>query len=701
MKKSLTFLLIFMAGIFAANSQTLVTTQPLNKNVVLEEYTGIHCQYCPEGHAISAAILANNPGRAVVIAIHQGSYASPSAGEPDYRTLFGDALAGQTGLTGYPAGTVNRHVFSGTTTALNRGDWTANSEIILQQPSPVNVGVETSFNAATRELTVHVELYYTASSSVSTNYINVALIQNHVFGPQTGGGAGNNYEHMEMLRYLITGQWGDPVTTTTLGSFIEKTYNYTVPADYIGVPCVIENCEVAVFVAEGHQEILSGDVVPAIDGTNLYVGDISTTDSVMKMGQPGATTTFALVANSNIAGTELFKIKLVSYPPAGWSSNFEIDGQTNITDSTTVNLVKGTPMPLILNVTPGDSAGFEDFTFELSSINNPNAPVKYFKVHVISNVNTLLVNAAGDNNATLHQDVYIAGLEAAGCDHLAVMKSNQFVQAKNAEILTDILNVFYNCAWTFPAFTDPEALAVKAFVDNGKNLMVAGQDIGWDIMSGAAGNHGTPITQDLYTNYLKAAYVNDGNTSNNKFIANTSDPIYGTVATSNVVDVYAGNMYPDQINPLQNATATFYYNTTLTKIGAVKSTKDQAKVSYFGVGFEMLQSVTVRNDIIKKTYDWFMEGVGFNDKTGIRFSYLGQNFPNPANDETTILLNSIDRDMVLTITDLTGRMLISEPVKAGAARIRISTSSLGNGLYLYSLVSGSNVVDARKLNIQR
>ena len=700
MKKIFTTLLLFAAGLIAAHAQTLVTTQQLNKNAVLEEYTGIHCQYCPEGHAISASLLANNPGRAVVIAIHQGSFAVPSGSEPDYRTPFGDPLAGQTALQGYPAGTVNRHVFSGNATALNRGDWTTSSEIIMQQLSPVNVGVTSAFNATTRELTVHVELYYTAASAVPTNYINVALIQNHVFGPQTGGGAGNNYEHMEMLRYLITGQWGDAVTTTTQGSLVEKTYTYIVPAAYNNIPCVVENCEVAVFVAEGHQEILTGDVVPAIDGTNLYVGDISTSDSIMKLGQPSVTASFDLMANSNIAGTEPFKIKLVSAPPVGWSSNFVINGLT-FTDSTVVDLVKGTPKPLTLQVTPGDSASFEDFTFALTSMNNPNAPVKYFTVHLLSNVNTLLVNAAGDNNATLHSGVYLAGLKAAGCDQLAMMKSSLFVQAKNAGILTDILNIFYNCAWTFPAFTDPEAIAVKSFVDNGGKLLVAGQDIGWDIMSGAAGNHGTVITKDLYTNYLKATYIDDGSTANNKLVANTADPIYGAVATSNIVDVYAGNMYPDQISPLQNATATFYYNTTLTKIGAVKSTMDQAKVVYFGVGLEMVQNAAVRNDILLKTYNWFMDGVGINEKAGNRAAALGQNFPNPAKDETTILLSSIDQDMMLEVTDITGRVLTSQLVKAGSEKISISTSNLSNGIYLYLLRSNTKVIDTKKLTVQK
>jgi hypothetical protein len=700
MKKIFTSVVALFFGILAAQAQTLVTTQPLNKNAILEEYTGIHCQYCPEGHAISAAILEANPGRAAVIAIHQGSFATPSGSEPDYRTSFGDALANQTGLTGYPSGTVNRHIFSGSNTALNRGDWTADCNTIMAQPSPVNVGVESSFDSITRELTVHVELYYTANSATTSNFINVALIQSHIFGPQTGGGAGNNYEHMEMLRHMITGQWGDEVTTTTQGSLVTRTYVYTIPAAYNNVPCVVSNCDIVAYVAQSHQEILSGDVVPAIGGTNLYIGDITAAGVNMKLGQPSVTTGFDLAINSNIAGTESFKIKLVSAPPAGWASDFEIDGQT-FTDSTLVDLVKGTPKPLILHVTPGSPAGFETFTFELTSVNNPNAPTKYFKAYVISNVNTLLVNAGGDNNATLHQDVYIAGLAAAGCDKLAVMKSDVFVQAKNAEILTEVLNVFYNCAWTFPAFTDPEAIAVKSFVDNGGKLLVAGQDVGWDIMSGADGSHGTAETHDLYTNYLKAAYVADGTSTNNKLVADTTDLIFGTTASSSVVDVYNNNMYPDQITPVQNATAIFYYNTAYSKTCAVRSTKDQAKVVYFGIGLEMIGTLDVRNDVIHRTYDWFMEGVGIDDNNLKSSARLGQNFPNPANDLTTIMLAGINNDMTLDVIDLMGRTLLTVPVKTGAAHIQLSTASMQNGLYFYRLISNGRVIDTKRMQVQK
>jgi hypothetical protein len=221
-------------------------------------------------------------------------------------------------------------------------------------------------------------------------------------------------------------------------------------------------------------------------------------------------------------------------------------------------------------------------------------------------------------------------------------------------------------------------------------------------MSGQAGNHGTVVTKNFYTNYLKATYVDDGSTANNKLVANTADAIYGAVATSNITDVYAGNMYPDQITPLQNATATFYYNTTLTKIGAVRSTMNAAKVVYFGVGLEMVQNADVRNDILKKTYDWFMlDIVGMEEKTGNATATLGQNYPNPANDQTTIELSGISRDMMLEVTDITGRVLLSKKVEANSTRIQVSTSNLQPGIYMYRLVSDGKTIGTRKLSIHR
>ena len=105
-------LLIATVVSFSLNAQSLVdTTQVENKNVLLEEYTGRNCPYCPDGHKIANDIKVANPNDVVLIRVHTGGYAPTSY--PNLNTSFGEALAGQSGITGYPTGTINRHEFSG------------------------------------------------------------------------------------------------------------------------------------------------------------------------------------------------------------------------------------------------------------------------------------------------------------------------------------------------------------------------------------------------------------------------------------------------------------------------------------------------------------------------------------------------------------------------------------------------------------
>ena len=272
MKKSLLFIaLLCSAGLFAQN---LVSTTPQNKKVVLEEFTGINCVFCPDGHTIAQAIKDQNPEDVILVNVHVGGFANPGSGQPDFRTSFGNALANQSGLEGYPSGTVNRHVFSGSNTALGRGQWTVAANQILQQESYVNIAGTADIDVLTNELTVTVEVYYTGDSPEDTNKLNVALLQDNTLGPQTGGNMGNNYVHMHRLVHFLTGQWGADITNTTEGSFDEYTFTYEIPNDYRGVDVVLEDLKVVAYVAEGNQEILTGDELQ-MTYTNVAENDVS------------------------------------------------------------------------------------------------------------------------------------------------------------------------------------------------------------------------------------------------------------------------------------------------------------------------------------------------------------------------------------------------------------------------------------------
>lgn len=264
---------------FTTIAQTIVSTTPQNKKIFLEEFTGSGCSACPSGHAIAKSIKDANPGNAFIINIHTGSYATPSGDNPDFRSPFGPAIAGQANLAGYPSGTVNRGVFAGISpmnpggTALGRESWSNASNRIKQEPSYVNLAATATINVVSRLLTVHVEGYYTGNSPVATNNLNVVINQNNSLGPQSAGNAGNNYNHQHRLVHMITDQWGESITTTTTGTFVDRTFTYTIPALYNNVSADIANLEVLAFISEGNQKIISGNEAP-ITFTGLATKDV-------------------------------------------------------------------------------------------------------------------------------------------------------------------------------------------------------------------------------------------------------------------------------------------------------------------------------------------------------------------------------------------------------------------------------------------
>jgi hypothetical protein len=267
MRHYLVFQLFFITCILfvqPARAQTIVSTLPQNKNVVLEEFGGINCVYCPEGHAISTAVAANNTNRVILLNYHTGPYAQPGSGDPDLRSPFGADIKLQTGLTGYPAATINRRVFPGMeqgsqgTTALGREHWAQAAQEVLAQPSPVNIAATATLNVASRELSLLVEYYYTGDASEVSNWLHIAVLQNHILGPQLGGNQGDYYPHQQVVRDFLTGQWGELISNPVAGQLGSRSFTMVLPEFYQNVAVDPANIELAVFISETRQQIVSG-----------------------------------------------------------------------------------------------------------------------------------------------------------------------------------------------------------------------------------------------------------------------------------------------------------------------------------------------------------------------------------------------------------------------------------------------------------
>ena len=700
---TLILFLILLGNVYIAQSQSIVVTTPQERNVVLEEFTGIHCQYCPEGHVIAQGLQDANPGRVALVNIHAGGYAVPSGSEPDFRTAFGEALATFSGLAGYPAGMVNRHLYPEieSVMGMGRGGWTTAAAQVLVQPTPVNVGFNSSYNSGTGELTVNVELYYTQNSPAADNYIQVAFLENHLIGfQQLTTGTNASYDHKHVLRHFLTGQWGDPVNTTTQGTLIQRTYVYTVPATYVNTNCTIANCDVAVYVTESQSEVYTGGVAPVGStfdgGMSLYTGNFNLPVNTFLEGTQGVVSPFSFTSYNALNGTENFTYTLTTDAPANWSAGFTIDG-TPYTTTATVPVVNGTPANIVVNVTPGATAAVAKYTLSMQSVSNPNATIHVAELYVISGITDLIVNGSGswgDGGSYDWESVYTAGLTFAGNTSFAAVPARVMMKAVDASALGGVGHIYMNIGWTFPSFQDDEATALIAFMNNGGNVMICGQDIGWDIKSGDG--YGTTITSNFYTSYMHATYNSDGSTAQNSLNPVGTDLIFGSVGISPITDVYGGNMYPDLITPATGAVSAFKYGATANN-GGIRYTNGGYKMVYIAPGMEMLSNVTTRNNILKQTHDWFHGLVNINaNEAKISEIIL---YPNPSSDKLFIdAFNLNTSKLSLEITDMTGKtVLVSNKISQGEP---INVTSLENGFYFVK-IKGTDGQEVRKIEIIR
>ena len=260
------FSALFIASYFSISlfGQLPVDSNAQNKNVLLEEYTGLHCTYCPDGAKMADEIHKKNEDEVFVISWHIGPFAAPNPGEPDYRTLYGPGIETESGVTGYPGGSINRHIYVGSKTSMSRYSWETYSDLTRTQASYVNTAMDANINLTTRIVTIDAEIYFTGSTAPDTVYFNLAMIQNNIIGPQNGKEKNpnymmpnNEYRHMHMLRHLLTGQWGDTLTGTTQNTLITKQYQYTIPDSINGIFVDLTNINFFGFIAEGKSEVIT------------------------------------------------------------------------------------------------------------------------------------------------------------------------------------------------------------------------------------------------------------------------------------------------------------------------------------------------------------------------------------------------------------------------------------------------------------
>lgn len=244
-----------------------VSSAPTPAHVLIEEFTGLHCSYCPQAHTISNNLTYVVGERVHVMAVHTGSLAAPSGNEPDFRTPYGEVLYGWQGDGGMPSGNINRTVYPechGSSYSLYRSEWAAVAKRLLAdpKPAPLNLYAEAHLDEDIIDIMVEV---YSAEAANRHLCLNVALTENFIPGTQAGSGI-NPYYHRHVLRDLITGIKGDTLKAdeATQGAYLRRTYTYKLPAQYNGLAPNRANLACLVFVTDTNRAVLNSFEVPVV-----------------------------------------------------------------------------------------------------------------------------------------------------------------------------------------------------------------------------------------------------------------------------------------------------------------------------------------------------------------------------------------------------------------------------------------------------
>ena len=237
MKKYIKFLMITFGWFFFGCEEEVLEIGPVpesfTKKVLIEEFTGAWCGYCPDGAQRLENIIDSNDGNVIGVSLHNGD--QMAVGHTDY-------LGSIYQNTGFPSGMVDRLSINDVV-SINRGWWEGVAMDQLKKVASCGLAIKSDVSGSKANIEVRVgfNAYMTGSYKLS-----VYLIEEKVSGEGYGYDQSNfydtdpnspfyqlgnpivGYEHNHTLRAILSDQSGDSINSSYLISGGEFTSSYSV-----------------------------------------------------------------------------------------------------------------------------------------------------------------------------------------------------------------------------------------------------------------------------------------------------------------------------------------------------------------------------------------------------------------------------------------------------------------------------------------
>jgi len=220
-------------------------TDTIDKKVVLlEDYTGHTCVNCPKAHVKAHDLLQKYGNQLVVMAVHQGVFALPEASgyyTYDFRVLpTVDDWNQVWGITGYPAGLINRTKYNGSYVT-TYSSWDEKIGDIVTTLPDVIIKIKNYYNSTSKKYTTRINTKF--KTDLNGNYkLSVCLIEDSIIKPQKNNDSTIgptpdilNYVHMHVLRDVVNSTWGTTIVNGSIAadSSINNAFTLTLKSEWI------------------------------------------------------------------------------------------------------------------------------------------------------------------------------------------------------------------------------------------------------------------------------------------------------------------------------------------------------------------------------------------------------------------------------------------------------------------------------------
>jgi len=223
------------------------------KQVLIEDLSGVRCPNCPTAGQIGNGIVAANPGKVNIYTIYPNVQALNQLTAPvnnngviskyELRTNIGGQILGSlTTPSTLPMGYIDRKIYSPNIDWLNpKENWSGivNAEIALA--TSVNIDLEKTYDAASKNLSIIVTVTFTQSDTGS-KYLSVVLLQDSIVDAQeNSSGFDSTYLHRHVLMDMLTSASGNKLNQTsaatlTPGRVFKITYQKTLDTRTNSIP---------------------------------------------------------------------------------------------------------------------------------------------------------------------------------------------------------------------------------------------------------------------------------------------------------------------------------------------------------------------------------------------------------------------------------------------------------------------------------